>query len=170
MKSAIIVKDLKGKRVDVGMKIAIGSDHAGYPYKKPIISLLKELGHDVIDMGTDSLASTDYPIYAFKVGEAVRDKVADLGVLICGTGIGVSIAANKVKGVRAGACQSDFAARAMREHNNANILCLGSRINTLAEVLEFVKIYLDSEYTAGERHERRINIIKQYEEEGKWGK
>ncbi|MBN2504461.1 MAG: ribose 5-phosphate isomerase B [Bacilli bacterium] len=152
------------------MKIAIGSDHAGFAYKEPIIELLRQLEHEVFDLGTNSETSTDYPVYAFKVGEAIRDKIADLGILICGTGIGVSIAANKVKGVRAGACQSEFAAKMMREHNDANILCLGSRINTLEEALNFVKIYLQSEYSAGPRHQRRIDIIYKYEEDGKWEK
>jgi len=147
------------------MKIAIGSDHAGYPYKQPIIELLKKRKIEVLDLGTHSLEATDYPVYAFKVGEAVRDKIADLGILICGTGIGVSIAANKVKGIRAGACQTDFAAMAMKEHNDANVLCLGSRTNTLEEVLGFVSIYLDSDFSGGERHQTRINLIKKYEEE-----
>ncbi len=147
------------------MKIAIGSDHAGYSYKQPIIELLKKRNIEVLDLGTNSIESTDYPVYAFKVGEAVRDKIADLGILICGTGIGVSIAANKVKGIRAGACQTDFAAKAMKEHNSANVLCLGSRINTLKEVLGFVNIYLDSDFSKGPRHQARIDLIKKYEEE-----
>ena len=152
------------------MKIAIGSDHAGFPYKQPVIAYLQSRQIEVIDFGTTSQASTDYPLYAFKVGEAVRDQVADLGILICGTGIGMSIAANKVRGVRAGACQSDFAATAMREHNNANVLCLGSRTNTIEEVLGFVRRFLDSAFSQGERHQRRIAMIHSYEEEGQWEK
>ena len=151
------------------MKIAIGSDHAGYPYKQPVIDLLLSRGIEVTDLGTYGMESVDYPLYAFKVAEAVRDKKTELGILICGTGIGMSIAANKVRGVRAGACQSNFAAKAMREHNNANILCLGSRTNTLEEVLGFTEIFLNSEYSGG-RHQRRIDLITAYEENEKWEK
>jgi len=145
------------------MKIAIGSDHAGFPYKGPIIARLKERGFDVVDVGTDSTASTDYPIYAFRVAEAVAGKAADLGVLICGTGIGMSIAANKVPGIRAGAAQSAFAATAVREHNDANVLCVGSRTNSLSEVLSFVDAWLDAVPATGERHQKRIRMISDYE-------
>ncbi|MBU1145096.1 MAG: ribose 5-phosphate isomerase B [Firmicutes bacterium] len=146
------------------MKIAIGSDHAGFVYKQPIIKHLQTRGIEVFDFGTNSLESTDYPIYAFKVAEAVRDKLFDFGILICGTGIGMSIAANKVKGIRACACQTEFVAKAAKEHNNANVLCLGSRTNTLAEALHFVDIYLDSSYSNGVRHNQRLHLIQEYEE------
>ncbi|HAQ55793.1 MAG TPA: ribose 5-phosphate isomerase B [Acholeplasmatales bacterium] len=145
------------------MKIAIGSDHAGFPYKDPIVARLKERGIDVIDVGTASTASTDYPIYAFRVADAVAAKHADLGVLICGTGIGMSIAANKVQGIRAGAVQSAFAASAVREHNDCNVLCVGSRTNTLPEVLSFVDAWLDATPATGERHTKRIRMISDYE-------
>lgn len=147
------------------MKIAIGSDHAGYPYKKPIIDYLNERGFQVVDFGTNSEEKADYPTYAFQVSEAIRDQQADLGILICGTGIGMSIAANKVKGVRAGACQTSFVAKAMREHNQANVLCLGSRTNTLKEVLAFVEIFVDTDYTNDKRHQNRIDLIRKYEGE-----
>ncbi len=145
------------------MKIAIGSDHAGYPYKEPIKELLAKRGMEIIDFGTTGTESVDYPVFAIKVGEAVRDGFANLGILICGTGIGMSIAANKVRGIRAGACQTDFAAKAMKEHNNANIICFGSRTNTIEEVLRFTDIFLDSSYQDG-RHQRRIDLITAYEE------
>jgi len=145
------------------MKIAIGSDHAGFPYKAPVVARLNERGIDVIDVGTDTAAATDYPLYAFRVADAVARKEADLGILICGTGIGMSIAANKVKGIRAGAAQSVFAAKAMREHNDTNVLCLGSRTNTLAEVTSFVDAWLDAAYAGGERHRKRIAMISAYE-------
>ncbi len=145
------------------MKIAIGSDHAGFPYKDPIVARLKQRGVEVIDVGTASTASTDYPIYAFRVADAVATNQADLGVLICGTGIGMSIAANKVKGIRAGAVQSAFAATAMREHNDGNVLCVGSRTNTLPEVLSFVDAWLDATPATGERHKKRIHMISEYE-------
>lgn len=146
------------------MKVAIGADHAGFIYKQPIIDHLKLRQFEVIDMGTNSLESTDYPIYAFKVGEAVRDHLVDVGVLICGTGIGMSIAANKVKGIRAAAVQSDFGATATKAHNNANILCLGSRTNSLDEVIHFVDLFFDTENENGKRHLKRIQMISEYEE------
>ena len=147
------------------MKIAIGADHAGFEYKPQVVELIKELGHEVIDFGTNSLDSTNYPSYAFLVGTAVSNHEADFGILICGTGIGMSIAANKVKGIRAAAIQNKIAAKATREHNDANILCVGSRTNPLKEVLEFVRIFLDTPYSDGERHSKRVHMISEYEEE-----
>lgn len=145
------------------MRIAIGSDHAGFLYKQALVEHLKASGHQVLDVGTHSLESTDYPLYAFKVAEAIQLGHADEGILICGTGIGMSIAANKVKGIRAGAAQSLFAAQAIKEHNDANILCVGSRINTLQEVQSFTDVYLKSHFQGGERHSRRIDLISKYE-------
>ena len=147
------------------MKIALGSDHAGFAYKEEIKRYLKQKGMEVSDFGTRSIDSTDYPIYAVKVGQAVASKNVDLGILICGTGIGMSIAANKVKGVRAAACQSNFCVQATKEHNNANVLCLGSRSNTIDEVLEFVDIFVNTPYSKGERHQKRIDLIHQFEEQ-----
>jgi ribose 5-phosphate isomerase B len=147
------------------MRIAIGADHAGYVYKERIIELLEGRNIEVIDFGTKNLDSVDYPFYAFQVAEAVRDRQADLGILICGTGVGMSIAANKVHGIRAGVCQSVFAARAIREHNNANIICLGARTNTIDEIIEFVTIFLEAKFSHGERHIKRIDMIHRYEEE-----
>jgi len=147
------------------MKIAIGADHAGFVYKEPIKNHLFERGYDVVDVGTDSTESTDYPIYAFRVGEAVRDHQVDYGILICGTGVGMSIAANKVKTIRAAAIQSEFAAQATKSHNNANVLCLGSRTNTLEEVLRFVDLFFDTENENTPRHLGRIARITKYEEE-----
>ncbi|MDD3842065.1 MAG: ribose 5-phosphate isomerase B [Candidatus Izemoplasmatales bacterium] len=149
------------------MKIAIGADHAGYVFKSAIIELLEAREIEIIDYGTKNLDSVDYPIYAFKVAKSVSNHEADLGVLICGTGVGMAIAANKVKGIRAGVCQSVFAAKAIREHNDANIICLGSRTNTLDEVIEFVTIFLDTQFSRGERHQKRIDIISDYEKENK---
>ena len=146
------------------MKIAIGADHAGFIYKQPITEHLQSKGFDVIDKGTMSLEKTDYPIYAFKVAHSVRDKEADYGVLICGTGIGMSIAANKVKTIRAAAIQTESAAIATRAHNHANVLCLGSRTNTLEEVLHFVDLFFETEPDEMERHVNRIKEISEYEE------
>ncbi len=147
------------------MKIAIGSDHAGFAYKEEIKRHLQLKEHDVVDVGTKSIDSTDYPIYAAKVGKLVAKKEAQLGILVCGTGIGMSIAANKIAGVRAAACQSLFCAQATREHNNANILCVGSRSNSIDEVLEFVDTFLLTPFSNGERHVKRVELITKLEEE-----
>ncbi len=147
------------------MRIAIGADHAGFEYKDAVIQMLQQRKIDVTDFGTSNLQSTDYPIYAFRVAKAVQSKTVDYGILICGTGVGMSIAANKVRGIRAGVAQSDFAARAIKEHNDANVICLGSRTNSLEEVLSFIQIYLDTEFSGGERHSKRIHMISDYEEE-----
>jgi len=146
------------------MRIAIGADHAGFEYKDAVIQMLQQRKIDVTDFGTSNLLSTDYPIYAFRVAKAVQSKTVDYGILICGTGVGMSIAANKVSGIRAGVAQSDFAARAIKEHNDANVICLGSRTNSLEEVLSFIQIYLDTEFSGGERHSKRIHMISDYEE------
>lgn len=145
------------------MQVAIGSDHAGYVYKAPVINLLKKHDVDVIDMGPDSADPTDYPIYARKVAEAIRDHQADYGILICGTGVGMSIAANKVKGVIAGIAHSPFTAKVIREHNRANVLCLGSRTNTLEEVLGYVDIFLNTDFSGDPRHLHRVQMIEAIE-------
>lgn len=147
------------------MKIAIGSDHAGFAYKEEIKLFLARLNIEYLDFGTKSIDSTDYPTYAEKVAVCVRDRQADLGVLICGTGIGMSMSANKIKGIRAAACQSAFAVRASREHNNANVLCVGSRTNTVDEVLDFVELFAKTPFSNGERHVKRIELIRKIEEE-----
>jgi ribose 5-phosphate isomerase B len=147
------------------MKIAIGSDHAGFAYKEEIKLYLARKNIEFVDFGTKSIDSTDYPLYAEKVAASVRDRQADIGILICGTGIGMSIAANKHRGIRAAACQSAFAARASREHNNANVLCVGSRTNTIEEVLEFVDLFVNTPFSNGERHVKRIDLIRKIEED-----
>lgn len=149
------------------MKIAIGSDHAGFAYKEEIKRHLQLQEHEVIDFGTKSIDSTDYPIYAAKVGKCVVKKEAELGILVCGTGIGMSIAANKISGVRAAACQSLFCAQATKEHNNANVLCVGSRSNSIDEVLEFVDTFLKTPFSNGERHLKRVELIHKLEEENR---
>ena len=108
------------------MKIAVGSDHAGYRLKGEVAALIQELGHEVSDLGTHSEESVDYPDFAVKVARAVTGGEADLGILVCGTGLGMAIAANKVKGIRAVTCGDTFSARASREHNDANVLCIGA--------------------------------------------
>lgn len=145
------------------MKIAIGCDHGGFQLKGEIISYLKEEGYEVQDFGTYSEESCDYPDYAVKVAESVAAKENELGIIICGTGIGVSIVANKVPGIRAALCSDTFSAHATRQHNNANILTMGQRVVGPGLALDIVKTFLTSEFEGG-RHERRIEKIKQIEE------
>lgn len=146
------------------MKIAIGSDHVGIELKPIIIEYLEELGHEVVDYGPNSSERADYPIYAKKVSEEVAAGNYDRGILICGTGIGISITANKVRGIRAVACSEPYSAKLSREHNNTNILAFGSRVvgSELAKMI--VKEWIDGEYEGG-RHQRRIDMIAELEEE-----
>lgn len=146
----------------IGMKIAIGSDHGGYYLKQDIIELIKELGYEVEDFGTKGPESTDYSDFAIPVATGVAEGKFDRGILICGTGVGMSITANKVKGIRAALVTDLYTARATREHNNSNVLCLGARITGPQIALEIVKIWLTTEFEGG-RHERRINKIKDFE-------
>lgn len=142
------------------IKIAIGSDHGGFDYKASIIKALQVKGYDVVDMGTYSPESCDYPIIAKKVARAVAKGDFEKGILVCGTGIGMSMAANKVKGIRAAVCGDTFSARATRAHNNANILCLGQRVVGEGLVLDIVDIWLTTKFEGG-RHERRVNMIEE---------
>ena len=138
--------------------IAIGSDHAGLELKNEVIKYLEELGVAYEDVGTYTKDSCDYPIYAEKVARAVQTGKAEKGILVCGTGLGMSYAANKVKGIRA-ACLSDSAsARLARQHNDANVLCFGQNIVGKAVALELVKIFLETEFEGG-RHSRRVALI-----------
>lgn len=144
------------------MKIAIGSDHGGFVLKEAVIETVKSLGHEYIDFGTYSEESCDYPDYALLVANAVISGQADRGILLCGTGIGICIAANKVKGIRCGHVTDIFSAKATAEHNNANIISMGGRITTPEEAKQIVKAYLLTEF-AGGRHQRRIDKITQIE-------
>lgn len=145
------------------MKIAIGSDHGGYALKEKIKEYLLNNGYNVEDFGCFSEESVDYPDYALKVAKAVSYGEFDAGILICGTGIGISIAANKVKGIRAALCHDGLTARLAKQHNNANILCLGGRTTGIETAKDIVDNWLGSEFEGG-RHLRRINKIKNIEE------
>ncbi|MGT2784877.1 ribose 5-phosphate isomerase B [Streptococcus merionis] len=146
------------------MKIAIGSDHVGLELKLTIAEFLKELGYEVDDFGPFSAERTDYPKYGKLVAQSVSSGSNDLGILICGTGVGISIAANKVKGIRAVVCSEPYSAKLSREHNNTNILAFGSRVigSELAKMI--VKEWLSASFEGG-RHERRVNEIKAIEEQ-----
>ena len=140
--------------------IGIGNDHAAVDLKNEIKAYLEEKGYKVVNYGTDSSESCDYPVYGAKVGNAVASGEVDAGVLICGTGIGISIAANKVKGIRAALCTDCFMAEATRLHNDANILALGGRVVGPGLALKIVDTFLDTEFSNDERHIRRIGMIE----------
>lgn len=145
------------------MKIAIGNDHAAVELKNIISEHLKEKGYEVLNLGTDSSESCDYPVFGEKVGRAVVSGEADLGIAICGTGVGISLAANKVKGVRCCVCSEPYTARLSRMHNNANVLALGARVvgSELAKMI--VDEWLAAEFEGG-RHQRRVDMIMAIEE------
>ncbi len=147
------------------MKIAIGADHGGYSHKEAIKEHLTSLGFEVKDFGTFSEDSVDYNDYALKVAESVRDHQYDRGILICGTGIGMSIMANKVEGIRAALVHDLFTAEATRLHNNTNILAMGGRVIELEKALKIVDIWVNTEFSNEERHVRRINKIDSYKGE-----
>ena len=146
------------------MKIAIGSDHRGYDAKQRLLPQLQQLGHEVLDVGPQSHDSVDYPDYAFQVASAVGEGRVDRGILICGTGIGMCIAANKVPGVRAAPCHDSITAEMSRRHNDANILCLSADLLGDDLIARMVRIWLQTEFEAG-RHARRVDKIARYEQE-----
>jgi ribose 5-phosphate isomerase B len=146
------------------MRIAIACDHAGFPYKADVIEVLRGDGHELIDFGTTSTAPVDYPDYACMVGLAVREGQAEAGILICGSGAGVSIAANKIRGVRAALCHDLFTARQSREDDDANVLCLGARVVDLAAAIELARTFLGAHFSGAERHVRRLAKVRALDE------
>ena len=143
------------------MKIGIGNDHAAVDMKK-ISEYLKEKGYEVVNYGTDSNESCDYPVYGEKVGEAVAHGDVDLGILICGTGVGISLAANKVEGIRAVVCSEPYTAKLSRQHNNTNILAFGARVIGIETAKMIVDEWLNAEFMGG-KHERRVNMLMDIE-------
>jgi ribose 5-phosphate isomerase B len=146
------------------MKIALGADHAGFELKDRIKQHLQQKGIETLDEGTNSAESVDYPDFARSVGHAVSRRRVDLGILVCGSGIGMAIAANKVDGIRAAHVSSEYEARMSREHNDANVLALGARILNPEQAIAIVDTWLSSQF-AGGRHERRVEKIAQIERE-----
>ncbi len=144
-------------------RIVIGSDHVGYPLKEYLKKLLKDMGWEVEDCGTNSRTRTDYPIYANKVAQKIISGECEKGILICGSGVGMSITANKIHGIRAVVCSEPYSAVLSRKHNNTNVLCMGSRVvgEELAEMI--LKDWLAAEYEDG-RHQKRLDMIKELEE------
>ncbi len=145
------------------MKIAIGSDHRGYEAKQQIMAIAKELGHECIDFGTDDNNPVDYPDLAYLAATAVSKKEADRAILACATGIGMSMAANKVPGVRAALCHDELSAAVSRDHNDANVLCLSADQVGAVLLRKMVEVWLTTEFSGG-RHERRVKKIQSIEE------
>jgi ribose 5-phosphate isomerase B len=141
------------------MRIAVAGDHRGFPYKAPLVRALAADGHDVSDLGTHSIEPADYPDVAVAVGTAVRDGRADLGVLVCGSGAGVSIAANKIRGVRAVLAHDLFTARQAREDDDANVICLGTRVVDLDRAIELTRAFVAARFSGAERHVRRLRKV-----------
>ncbi len=138
------------------MRIAVGADHAGFALKQEVAASLRKQGHEVVDVGTDSTAPVDYPDFAEKVSLAVRDGQAERAVLICGSGVGASVAANKIKGIRAAICHDVYSAHQGVEHDDMNVLVLGGRVIGSAVAHELVQAFVGARYTAEERHARRL--------------
>ncbi|MDD7411656.1 MAG: ribose 5-phosphate isomerase B [Eubacteriales bacterium] len=141
------------------MKIAIGCDHGGYALKLAVKKHLEEKGYEVVDYGCHSTESVDYPVYGEKVGRAVAGGECELGVLICGTGIGISLAANRVKGVRAAVCSEPYSAEMTRRHNNANIIAFGARVVGEGTAMTIVDAFLGAQFEGG-RHARRVDMLE----------
>lgn len=144
------------------MKIAVGCDHGGLEHKNAIADFLKEKGFEVKDFGIYEQVSVDYPVIAKQVAESVASKECELGILVCGTGIGMSLAANKIKGIRAAACSEHFSAKYTRLHNNSNILCLGGRVIGVGTAIELADLFVSTEFEGG-RHQRRVDMITDIE-------
>ncbi len=144
------------------MKIGIANDHRGYKLKNELMKYLKSIGYDVVNYGSDSEDPVDYPVYAFKLGEAIRDKKIDRGILICRTGIGMSIACNKVKGVRCAKVDSAEEAALTRLDNDSNVIAI-SYVRNMTEIKEIVKTFLEMKFSDEERHHRRVEMINNYD-------
>lgn len=146
------------------MKIALGADHRGHAMKEKVVALLSDSGHEVLDMGTNSRTSVDYPDVAYPAAKAVADGKAERGILICGSGIGMDICANKVPGIRAALCHDELTAQMSRRHNDANILCLASDITSEDLVRNIINSWLKTEFESGGRHARRVKKMSWIEQ------
>lgn len=147
------------------MRIAIGADHGGYPLNERVIEELRAAGHEMTDFGThDGSKPDDYPDYALKVGQAVQSGAAEIGILICGSGVGASVAANKLRGVRATLCGDTYSAHQSREHDDCNVLCLGARVIGPELAMEIVRAFVAARFTGEERHQRRLAKIAEMED------
>jgi ribose 5-phosphate isomerase B len=147
------------------MRIAVAADHAGFPLKERVINEVRKLGHEPLDLGTDSTDAVDYPDFARSVAEALRDGHAQRAVLICGSGAGACVAANKFRGIRAATCHDTFSAHQGVEDDGVNVLCLGARVVGQELAAELVRTYLNAQFSDVERHRRRVAKVEQFEEE-----
>lgn len=146
------------------MKIAIAADHAGYPLNERVIAELRDAGHELIDFGThDGSIPDDYPDYARKIGEAIQKGDSEIGILICGSGVGASVAANKLRGIRAALCGDTYSGHQSREHDDCNVLCLGARVTGVELALDIVRAFVAARFTGEERHKRRVAKITELE-------
>jgi RpiB/LacA/LacB family sugar-phosphate isomerase len=145
------------------MRIALGSDHAGFDMKQDLVAFVRGLGHEIVDVGTTSTAPVDYPDFAEAVGMAVRNGQAERGILICGSGVGASVAANKIPGIRAGLCHDSYSARQGVEHDDMNVLVLGSRVIASELAHDLARIFLAAKFSGEERHVRRLMKIRDLE-------
>ena len=145
------------------MRVAVGSDHAGFELKRLIVSHLREKGHEVDDVGTHNADPVDYPVFAERVGLAVADGQADRGVIICGSGVGAAVAANKVPGIRAGLCHDTYSAHQGVEHDDINVLVLGARIIGIELAKELVQAFFGASFSNEDRHRRRLDLVNQLE-------
>jgi len=152
------------------MRIALGCDHGGFPLKQRITKIIDAAGHTVVDCGTNSDCSVDYPDFARKVGETILVGDADRGILLCGSGVGISVAANKIPGIRAGVCHDIYSAHQGVEHDDMNVLCLGARIIGDEVAIELVRAFLSAQFTNEERHVRRLKKVLQIECDARNGK
>jgi ribose 5-phosphate isomerase B len=148
------------------MRIAIGADHGGYPLNERVIEELRAAGHELIDFGTHvGSRPDDYPDYALKVGQALQHGEADIGIIVCGSGVGASVAANKLKGIRAALCGDTYSAHQSREHDDCNVLCLGARVTGEELALEIVRAFVAARFTGEERHRRRLAKVAEIEKQ-----
>jgi ribose 5-phosphate isomerase B len=140
------------------MRYAVGCDHAGFPLKEPLVAELELQGHEVLDVGTSGFASVDYPVFALKVAHAIVGGRAEMGLLVCGTGLGMAMTANKVEGIRAVPVSDAFSARMARAHNDANVICLGARVVGPGMAVDILRAWLETGFEGG-RHQRRVEMV-----------
>ena len=152
------------------MRIALGCDHGGFPLKQRVTAVVQSAGHEVVDCGTDSNCSVDYPDFARQVGESILARQADRGILLCGSGVGISVAANKIPGIRAGVCHDTYSAHQGVEHDDMNVLCIGARIVGDEVAAELVRAFVNAQFTREERHVRRLDKLLEIERDALAGK
>jgi ribose 5-phosphate isomerase B len=159
----MVTNRLQYKKGVIMRKIAVACDHAGYPLKQTVCDVIREAGYEVVDLGTDSESPVDYPDYAFALGQAITSHIAERGVLLCGSGVGACIAANKMNGIYAGVCHDTYSAHQGVEHDRMNVLCIGARVIGIELAREIVKAFIDAVFIPEERHIRRTEKVREIE-------